>query len=158
MKLNSVLTLLFIALFTACKGGAYDLSGYGLKPDTGENASPLIAKALQEIAAEVNSDTVRILLPKGRYDFYPEGASKREYFISNHDQDNPKLVGLAFENMKNVIFDGQGSELVFHGRMLPVSLVGSENCTLKNFSIDFANPHISQVKVLENDTVGGLIT
>jgi len=34
MKLNSVLTLLFIALFTACKGGAYDLSGYGLKPDT----------------------------------------------------------------------------------------------------------------------------
>ena len=158
MKLNSVLTLLFIALFTACKGGAYDLSGYGLKPNTGENASPLIAKALQEIAAEVNSDTVRILLPKGRYDFYPEGASKREYFISNHDQDNPKLVGLAFENMKNVIFDGQGSELVFHGRMLPVSLVGSENCTLKNFSIDFANPHISQVKVLENDTVGGLIT
>ena len=152
MKLNSVLTLLFIALFTACKGGAYDLSGYGLKPDTGENASPLIAKALQEIAAEVNFDTVRILLPKGRYDFYPEGASKREYFISNHDQDNPKLVGLAFENMKNVIFDGQGSELVFHGRMLPVS------CTLKNFSIDFANPHISQVKVLENDTVGGLIT
>ena len=147
MKLNSVLTLLFIALFTACKGGAYDLSGYGLKPDTGENASPLIAKALQEIAAEVNFDTVRILLPKGRYDFYPEGASKREYFISNHDQDNPKLVGLAFENMKNVIFDGQGSELVFHGRMLPVSLVGSENCTLKNFSIDFANPHI-----------GGLIT
>ena len=132
MKLNSVLTLLFIALFTACKGGAYDLSGYGLKPDTGENASPLIAKALQEIAAEVNSDTVRILLPKGRYDFYPEGASKREYFISNHDQDNPKLVGLAFENMKNVIFDGQGSELVFHGRMLPVSLVGSENCTLMN--------------------------
>ena len=158
MKLNSVLTLLFIALFTVCKGGAYDLSGYGLKPDTGENASPLIAKALQEIAAEVNFDTVRILLPKGRYDFYPEGASKREYFISNHDQDNPKLVGLAFENMKNVIFDGQGSELVFHGRMLPVSLVGSENCTLKNFSIDFANPHISQVKVLENDTVGGLIT
>ena len=145
-------------MFTACKGGAYDLSGYGLKPDTGENASPLIAKALQEIAAEVNFDTVRILLPKGRYDFYPEGASKREYFISNHDQDNPKLVGLAFENMKNVIFDGQGSELVFHGRMLPVSLVGSENCTLKNFSIDFANPHISQVKVLENDTVGGLIT
>ena len=70
MKLNSVLTLLFIALFTACKGGAYDLSGYGLKPDTGENASPLIAKALQEIAAEVNFDTVRILLPKGRYDFY----------------------------------------------------------------------------------------
>ena len=69
MNLSSVLTLLFIALFTACKGGAYDLSGYGLKPDTGENASPLIAKALQEIAAEVNFDTVRILLPKAQHSF-----------------------------------------------------------------------------------------
>lgn len=106
MKLNSVLTFLFIALFTACKGGTYDLSAYGLKPDTGENASPLIAKALQQIAAESNSDTVRIFLPKGRYDFYPSGSSVREYFISNHDQDNPKQVGLAFENMKNVVFDG----------------------------------------------------
>lgn len=158
MKLNSIVMLLFVALLTACKGSAYDLSSYGLNPDTGENASPLMAKALQQIAAESNSDTVRIFLPKGRYDFYPTGASEREYFISNHDQDNPKQVGLAFENMKNVVFDGQGSELVFHGRMLPVSLVGSDNCTLKNFSIDFANPHISQVKVLENDTLGGMIT
>ena len=63
MKLNSVLTLLFIALFTACKGGAYDLSGYGLKPDTGENASPLIEKALQEIAAEVNFARLPFSLP-----------------------------------------------------------------------------------------------
>ena len=108
MKLNSIVMLLFVALLTACKGSAYDLSSYGLNPDTGENASPLMAKALQQIAAESNSDTVRIFLPKGRYDFYPTGASEREYFISNHDQDNPKQVGLAFENMKNVVFDGQG--------------------------------------------------
>lgn len=69
MKLNSIVMLLFVALLTACKGSAYDLSSYGLNPDTGENASPLMAKALQQIAAESNSDTVRIFLPKGRYDF-----------------------------------------------------------------------------------------
>lgn len=158
MKLRSVLTLLFIVLFSSCEEGSYNLSDYGLKPDTGENASPLIAKALQQIAEDNNPKTVVIRLPKGRYDFYPAGSSEREYFISNHDQDNPKYVGLPFENMKNIVFDGQGSELIFHGRMLPISLVNSENCTLKNFSIDFANPHISQVKVLENDTVNSLIT
>lgn len=160
MKLNSsfLLTFMLAVLLTACAGQSYNLADYGLKPDSKENASPLIAKALQEIAATDHPDGVTIVLPKGRYDFYPEGASLREYFISNHDQDNPKSVGLPFENMKNVVFDGQGSELIFHGRMLPVSLVGSENCTLKNFSIDFENPHISQVKVLENDTVNGLIT
>ena len=81
MKLNSVLTFLFIVLLTVCKGGAYDLSAYGLKPDTGENASPLIAKALQEIAAESSSDTIRILLPTGRYDFVLSETEKDCYCI-----------------------------------------------------------------------------
>lgn len=162
MKHTSIVSALLclIALFTACTtGNTYNLSAYGLSPDNAQNSSSLMAKALQEIApSTAKSDSTLIILPKGRYDFYPEGASEREYYISNHDQDNPKLVGLAFENMKNVVFDGQGSELVFHGRMLPISLLNSENCTLKNFHIDFENPHISQVKVLANDTVCGSIT
>lgn len=162
MKHTSIVSALLclITLFTACTtGNTYNLSAYGLSPDNAQNSSSLMAKALQEIApSTAKSDSTLIILPKGRYDFYPEGASEREYYISNHDQDNPKLVGLAFENMKNVVFDGQGSELVFHGRMLPISLLNSENCRLKNFHIDFENPHISQVKVLENDTVCGSIT
>lgn len=159
--LTAIRALFCLALLCSCTQtkNPYDLSNFGLVPDNKENASPLMAKALEQIAASHTSDdTITIVLPKGRYDFYPEGAAQKEYFISNHDQDNPKLVGLPFENMKNVVFDGQGSELIFHGRMLPVSLIRSENCTLKNFSIDFENPHISQVKVLENDTVAGAIT
>lgn len=158
MKLNLFIFCVLTVLFPSCVKQSYNLADYGLKPDTKENASPLFAKALQEIASAGNTDSIVIVLQEGRYNFYPEGATEREYFISNHDQDNPKSVGLAFEHMKHVVFDGQGSELVFHGRMLPVSLVHSENCTLKNFSIDFENPHISQVKILENDTVAGMIT
>lgn len=158
MKLNLFIFCVLTVLFPSCVKQSYNLADYGLKPDTKENASPLFAKALQEIASAGNTDSIVIVLQEGRYDFYSEGATEREYFISNHDQDNPKSVGLAFEHMKHVVFDGQGSELVFHGRMLPVSLVHSENCTLKNFSIDFENPHISQVKILENDTVAGMIT
>lgn len=144
---------------TGCANKKYDLANYGLVPDSKENASPLMAKALKEIAAECDGQkTITVSLPRGRYDFYPSDAAERVYYISNHDQDNPKLVGLPFENMKQVVFDGNGSELVFHGRMLPVSLINSENCTLKNFSIDFENPHISQIKILENDTANGCIT
>lgn len=161
-RIHFVVRLLCLAaLFTSCvKENPYDLSRYGLVPDNKQNSSPLMLKALQQITElrQNPDDTVTITLPKGRYDFFPEEAAQREYFISNHDQDNPKLVGLPFEGMKNVIFDGQGSELIFHGRMLPVSLLHSENCTLKNFSIDFENPHISQVKILENDTTAGAIT
>lgn len=159
MNLKNCFFTFYVLVLTSCStGNTYNLSDYGLVPDNKENSSSLMANALQEISRVKTSDPVVIILPKGRYDFYPDGATEREYFISNHDQSNPKRVGLAFENMKNVIFDGQGSDLIFHGRMLPVSLLHSENCTLKNFSIDFENPHISQVRVLENDTLAGSIT
>lgn len=58
--------------------------------------------------------------------------------------------------MKNLTIDGQGSEFVFYGRMIPVSLLRSENCVLKNFSIDFEQPHIAQVQVIENDPEKGI--
>ena len=72
--------------------------------------------------------------------FIPIARRSVSICISNHDQMNPKKVGLPFEGMKNMVFDGQGSELIFHGRMLPVSLLDSRNCVLKNFSIDFKHP------------------
>lgn len=156
----SATTLLAMTLLTSCKEKTtYNLADYGIVPGKEINVSPLIASALEEIAPKATGkETLTLQLPKGEYHFYPTGASEREYFISNHDQDNPKLVGIPLEGLKNIILDGQGSEFIFHGRMLPISLLNSENCTLKNFSIDFDNPHIAQVEVLENDSVGGTIT
>lgn len=152
--------ILFLVLFSSCKDNTYNLSDYGLKPDSTEDSSPLFASALEAIKKEHadSNEPLKIILDPGRYDFYPSKATGREYFISNHDQDNPKLVGLVFENMKNVVFDGQGAELIFHGRMLPVSVINTKDCSFKNFSIDFENPHISQIRVIENDTLRNTIT
>ena len=148
-----------LILCSCSSTGVYDLSKYGVLPGEGRDNAPAMARALAEIAGKSDGkQSILIKLPKGRYEFYPNDATERTYFISNHDQMNPKKVGLPFEDMKNIVFDAQGSELVFHGRMLPVSLLNSENCTLKNFSIDFENPQISQVKVLKNDSTQGGIT
>ena len=58
-----------------------------------ENLSPKLQKALQDIKSQVAlGDKVTLLFESGRYDFHPEGAAVREYYISNHDQDNPKTV------------------------------------------------------------------
>lgn len=159
MKTNLIYYLLSVILFTSCSTHTdYNLADYGLIPDNGENASPLMSKALNAIREKSpKGKRIFITLPPGRYDFYPEGSAVREYYISNHDQTNPKCVGIPLENMEHITFDGQGAELIFHGRMLPISLLHAENCTLKNFHIDFENPHISQVKILENDTVAGSI-
>ncbi|WP_297904586.1 right-handed parallel beta-helix repeat-containing protein [uncultured Parabacteroides sp.] len=154
-----------VILFYSLFGGAcssvqtYDLSAYGLSPAKDADNAPAMARALGQIREKcMENEVIVVTMPKGRYEFYPDSAAERVYFISNHDQMNPKKVGLPFEGMKNIIFDGQGSEFIFHGRMLPVSLSDSRNCVLKNFSIDFQDPQISQVRIIENDTIHGGIT
>lgn len=49
---------------------------------------------------------------------------------------------MPLEELKSLTLDGGGASFVFHGRMLPVSLLHSSNCSLKDFSIDFKNQHI----------------
>ncbi|MBE6429004.1 MAG: right-handed parallel beta-helix repeat-containing protein [Planctomycetaceae bacterium] len=108
----------------------------------------------EELEALAEAKPVTVTIPKGTYHFYCERGLVQEHFVSNHDQDNPKSVGISFQNLKNVTFDGSGSTFVFHGKMLPVVLKNCANCTLKNFKIDFADPAICQVKVLENTSEG----
>ena len=159
MKLLSVLSLsLVLSCTTLSAQKVYEISAFGLKANSSKNASPVLQKALAKIKAEYKEgEKVILRFPEGRYEFHEKGAAVREYYIPNHDQTNPKKVGIALEDMKNLTLDGQGSEFVFHGRMLPVSLLRSENCLLKNFSIDFENPHIAQVKIVENDPQDGIV-
>lgn len=141
----------------SAKEWVYDLAKLGLKADSKRNASPVLRKVIDKIKAEcAPTDSVVLRFAPGRYEFHEKGASLREYYISNHDQVNPKKVGLALEGFHHLTLDGQGAELVFHGRMLPLALVNSAHCTLQNFRIDFAHPHIAQVKVVENSPADGL--
>ena len=123
----------------------YEVADFGLKPNSSKNASPVLQRLLKKIKAERSGqDSIVIRFGKGTYQFHEKGAAMREYYISNHDQTNPKLVGIPLEDMNHLALEGEGAEFVFHGQMLPVSLLRSSNCTLRNFSIDFANPHISR--------------
>lgn len=135
----------------------YDLSKMGLKADSKKNASPVLQRIVNRIKAECTpEDSIILRFAKGKYFFHEAGAAVRTYYISNHDQTNPKKVGIDLEGFKHLTLDGNDAELIFHGRMLPLALLNSENCTLRNFSIDFANPHISQIEVVENDAEKGI--
>ena len=121
-------------LMSACSNEKVVLMrDYGIVPDTEENLSAKMQEALVTIKQENEGKKVTLLFEKGRYDFHVEGAFQKEYYISNHDQPNPKPVGLALEDWKNLTLDGAGADFIFYGRMLPVSLVRSENTVLKNF-------------------------
>ncbi len=159
MKLNTLLFCLLVmpAFANAQTLRVYDMKDYGLKANSPKNASVVFQKVLKKIRAEYqDGDSVIIRFQKGTYNFYEKGATEREYYISNHDQDNPKKVGMPLEELKSLTLDGGGASFVFHGRMLPVSLLHSSNCSLKDFSIDFKNPHIAQVEIVRNDPKFGI--
>lgn len=159
MKLYTLLFGLLVmpALANAQTLRVYDMKDYGLKANSSKNASVVFQKVLKKIRAEYQAgDSVIIRFQKGTYNFYEKGAAEREYYISNHDQDNPKKVGMPLEELKSLTLDGGGASFVFHGRMLPVSLLHSSNCSLKDFSIDFKNPHIAQVEIVRNDPKLGI--
>ena len=157
-KFTLSIATLAMLMFSSCGEKVYYATQFGILPDSTRNAAPLMAKALEQIKQESGKRPVRFVLGKGSYDFYPENCTQKEYYISNHDQDNPKNVAIVLEGWKNFTLDGDGANIYTHGRMLPLAMVDCQNSTIKNLSIDSRNPQISQIKVLENDVQKGEIT
>ena len=125
-----------------------DMTRHGIRPGASD-LSRRIERVLSSLTTHPDSDEVVLSFAPGRYDFYPDKAIKRELFISNHDQTNPRTVGLMLDSLHNVTIDGAGSDFVFHGRMLPVAAVGCTGLTLTDFTIDFENPQIAQVRITD---------
>lgn len=162
MRRNITLVLATI-MFAANLSGQkiYDASDFGIVPGTGEDMTEEVAIAIAAIKAERNGKPAVLQFRSGEYNFCPDSALVREYYISNHDQDNPKRVAIALEGMKNFTIRGNAkgkAEFIMNGRMLPVAMVDCENCALESVSIDTRVPQITQVEVIENDTENGYIT
>ena len=117
----------------------------GKEQITGKNATPAIVAAVRQLE---EGDT--LLLDKGTYHLYPDGAEIKEYYISNNDG-GTKPVAFPLIGKKSVTIDGGGSELIFHGHILPFAIDHSENLIVKNLSIDYHHPLYAQAEILESD-------
>jgi hypothetical protein len=118
---------------------------FGVVPDSHNNATPGVLRAIE--AAKSKRNPV-LIFPKGRYDFWPQDASQRHYFISNHDAVENRAVAMPLEDVKNFVLDGGGSTFIFHGLILPISIVGGKTTTLRHFSVDYETPHILETTVV----------
>ncbi len=149
MKKTEVLILLILLIFTDCNyviaQKRIRVSDFGAQPNSYENAVPFIKKAIE--TCKTSGSTV-LEFPKGRYDFWPDNSSS-----ADSEAGNPAniTIGINLHALKNITLDGCGSEFVFHGRIMPVSVTESNNVKLKNFSIDWDRPLTSQA-IVENVT------
>lgn len=102
-------------------------------------------------------DTECVTLEKGKvYHVFPEDSfEKRGYFCSNTAKrhENPeglKYSAIFLDAKKNVTIDGNGAEIIIHGKMTPFLFNKCENITMKNLTLDYFCPTMTEFKVLSN--------
>lgn len=63
-----------------------------------------------------------------------------EYFDRAECPSKVKTIGLLFEDMKDLIIEGKGATLMFHGKMTTIALEHCKNLTFQNLQVDFWTP------------------
>jgi hypothetical protein len=125
------------------------LEHFGAKPNSFENASPAMIRALQYCKGKQN---VTLKLPGGRIDLWPEGCAKKELYISNTTENDTfskvKNIAILLEGFRNFTIDGNQTMVILHGKMVSFALLHCENITIKNLSIDYERPTMSEMTVL----------
>jgi len=127
------------------------IDDYGANVNSGEDALPAIISALDDAS---KSDIPSIIcFSRGRYDFFTYKANKQVIYISNtaSEVENPdatKILGLSIDSMKDITIDGNDATIMCHGKMISIAVLKSENIKIKNLSIDYAHPTVTEMTVI----------
>ena len=140
--LISLALLLFAVLPMKAHRRVIQLPSFAPRKGKQINATPVFRKLLEGLHPDLEKggDTLELRFRPGRYHFTREGAVEREYFISNHDHAGSRPIGLLLRGWRHVIVKGEGSELLFEDRMLPIVLDSCQGVELRGLTIDFTNP------------------
>lgn len=126
------------------------LNDFGIKPDSGEDATEAIRLAIGEMA-KIGGPLV-LTCDSGRYDLYPGRAVKACYLVSNtaSEDENPdatKTIGIHLQGLRNVTLDGNGSLFVFHGKQTMIVIDGCEDVNIRNLQLDYERPTVTEMTV-----------
>jgi len=140
--------LLFVILGNAFGQSIVAASDFGVRTNSFENAAEPVKKAIAACRAKKNAV---LLLPGGRIDIWPEGAEKRELYISNCTEDDTvskvKNIAFLFEDCKDISLDGNNTLVVLHGKMISFAILNSINIQVKNIRFDYERPTMSELTI-----------
>jgi len=102
--------------------------------------SGLVAEALERMEATTERT---LCLEPGEFRIRASACSERFCAVSNHDSD-VRRVAFDFSGRSNFVFDGQGADLRFVGRVIPFFLEGCRNVVLRNFTVDWERPFFTE--------------
>lgn len=124
-----LISLLFFAVQDATWASS-DVRDLGIVPNTKRDMTPAFARLF---ASCTNQDET-IRLQPGRYDFFPAAPGKM-------------TIAASLKMKRGLTLDGQGALFVYHGLMMPFSIHSCSNITLRNLTIDWERPFISQGEI-----------
>ena len=83
---------------------------------------------------------------------------KTGYYCSNTarrtEKENPdglRRSAIFLKNKRNITIDGNGATIIVHGKMTPLHFERCENITVKNLTVDYACPTMTEFKILSNE-------
>jgi outer membrane protein assembly factor BamD (BamD/ComL family) len=120
------------------------LTDFGVFPDSGQDAVPALARALEPCAGAAES---LLIIPPGKYDLFPDHAARVHYGMSNTEPINPRTVALLMRGLQNVTVQAPGAQFVYHGRMMPIAIEDCRGIRIEGLTIDAAVPSYCQGKV-----------
>ncbi|RKR84015.1 hypothetical protein BDD43_4233 [Mucilaginibacter gracilis] len=129
-----LLFLMMVLLNQAFSQETVYVTAFGAIPDSRQDVTPALNRVLAYCKGKAR---VTIQFPKGRFDFYPEVG---------HKKSNP--IGINLFKQHGLTIDGGGSEFIFHGKMQVANVDSSSDIVLRNFSVDWDRPLISQCQVV----------
>lgn len=111
---------------------------------------------LSNLFLKIKSEDV-IKLENKIYDVYEDDSfSLTGFFCSNTAkyEENPlgsRNTAIFIENKSNITIDGNGATLLIHGKMTPIILDKCKNITIKNLTIDYARPTMTEFKIISKE-------
>lgn len=119
------------------------------------DATEQLQQVIDMVIAE--GGNAEIKLAEGAvYHVYRESATPKLRYISNttsveENSDNTKYIALYFKDAVNVALNGNGAKIVTHGELTTFALEQCSGVTLKNFTLDAADPSVPELTILEYD-------
>lgn len=151
-----LIALLLCSASMSARKVVYKLSDYGVVPGA-DNLCGKLDSALKHIKGKIQpGDHTVLRFSRGKYDFHASDAVTVKCYISNHDQEDSKRIAIHLEGWKGLTVEGNGAAFRYYGRLIPLMLTNSENCTFRNFTIDNEHPQIAQVEVVKNEGDAGI--
>lgn len=112
---------------------------------------------LSELFVSVNDgDTVVLEKDKIYHVRQDDSFELYGYYCSNtakkhENPDGMRRTAIYLKNKKNITIDGNGATVLVHGKMTPLLFDKCENIAVRNLTVDYACPTMTEFTILSND-------